>query len=261
MCNAPATYQRTIDKALRNVPYSLPYLDDTLTHSSSFSEHLNHLRATLECYRKAGLQLRRDKCKFAYCELEFVGHVVSANGHRPTPTLVERIRVQKQPNSVRELKAFLGLTNYYREYIRNYALIASPLYRLMAGRAVWSWKMEQREAFHDLCNALVTYPVLAFPQWENDFFLEVNASKEAVGGVLSQEDFLGRRRPIAFFSSKLDRAQRNYSATELETFAVVAATRKWRKYLEAAGRVIIFSDHNSLQWLRRQPDPRGKFSR
>ena len=121
--------------------------------------------------------------------------------------------------------------------------------------------MEQRKAFHDLCNAQVTYPVLAFPQWEKDFFLEVDASKEAVGGVLSQEDFLGRRRPIAFFSSKLDRVQRNYSATELETFAVVAATRKWRKYLEAAGRVIIFSDHNSLQWLRRQLDPRGKFSR
>ena len=138
LCNAPATYQRTIDKALRNVPYSLPNLDDTLTHSSSFSEHLNHLRATMECYRKAGLQLRRDKCKFAYRELEFVGHVVSANGHRPTPTLVERIRVQKQPNSVRELKAFLGFTNYYWEYIRNYALIASLLYRLMAGRAVWS---------------------------------------------------------------------------------------------------------------------------
>ena len=96
---------------------------------------------------------------------------------------------------------------------------------------------------------------------EQNVLCECDASKEGVGAVPSQEDNEGIRSPISFFSSRLNKSQRNYSASELETWAIVAATRKWRKYLQVASAVEIRTDHNALQWLRRQEDLKGKFSR
>ena len=111
-------------------------------------------------------------------------------------------------------------------------------------------------------NRLTTTPlILAFPDWTSEFVLQVDASSVAVGGVLSQRDDKGGLRPIAFFSSGLTAEQRNYSAGELECWALIVASRKFRKYLQAAPSIRFISDHNPLVWLRHQKDPRGKFSR
>ena len=83
LCNAPSSYQRVIDTVLKNAPHSLPYIDDTLTFSISFKDHLEHLREVLNCYREANLQLRRDRCYFGYTEIEFLGHTLSSLGYRP----------------------------------------------------------------------------------------------------------------------------------------------------------------------------------
>ena len=108
LCNAPSTYQRLIDQALKAVPCSLPYIDDTLTHSPTFNDHLNDLRQTLECYRKANLQLRRDKCHFGYREIEFLGHLLSGDGIQPLPSIVGKIEQQARPTNVKRLRSFLG---------------------------------------------------------------------------------------------------------------------------------------------------------
>ena len=102
---------------------------------------------------------------------------------------------------------------------------------------------------------------LTYPDWKKPFYLKVDASDYAVGGVLAKEDTEGRFKPISFFSSTLDDAQRKYSTEEKEAWAIVAAVRKFGKYRHAAGRVIIISDHNPLMWLRQQKDPRGKIAR
>ena len=111
-------------------------------------------------------------------------------------------------------------------------------------------------------DALATNAItLAYPQWDRTLFVEVDVSKVAVGGVLTQMDQGGKRKQITFFSAKPCTTQRYYSASELEAWAIVAAPRNWRKYLDAAGKVVFLSNHNSLQWMRRQRDPRGKFAR
>ena len=219
LTNAPATYQRAIDRILKNIDYSQSYIDDTLTFSPSFEDNLDHMKKTLQAYRSSNMQLRKEKCKFGYSEIEFVGHQVSGRGHRPLPSLVERIRNHHKPNGVRELRSYLGLVNIYRDFIPHCARIADPLYRLTEDTQ-WVWTEVEESSFRLLCDKLSSEP-LAFPQWDRTFIVETDASREAVGGVLSQEDRNGKARPLAYFSSKLDRAQRNYSTC-----------RKFRKYLE-----------------------------
>ena len=99
LTNAPATYQRAIDNVLRDVQSSLAYIDDTIVYSSDFQDHLTHLRNTLECYRQANMQLRKEKCLFGYHEVEFVGRVISPEGQRPISALVKRIAEHQIPRS------------------------------------------------------------------------------------------------------------------------------------------------------------------
>ena len=124
LCNAPSSYQRLIDQVLKEVPCSLPYIDDTLTHSHTFDEHIHDIKQTLECYRKANLQLRRDKCHFGYRKIEFLGHLLSENGIDPLPSIVGKIEQQARPTNVKRLRSLLGLVNYYREFLPNMAKIA-----------------------------------------------------------------------------------------------------------------------------------------
>ena len=136
------------------------------------------------------------------------------------------------------------------------------LYHLTRDSVDWilGW-IAAGNAFTILKNRLTSTPlILTFPDWTSEFILQVDASSVAVGGVLSQRGEKGGLRPIAFLSSGLTAAQKNYSAGELECWALIAASRKFRKYLQAAPSIRFLSDHNPLVWLRRQKDPRGKFS-
>ena len=205
LTNAPATYQRAIDWILKCLVFSQPYVDDTLTFSTDFSLHLQHLRGTLQPYREANMQLRKNKCKFGYPEIEFVGHIVSGIGHRPLPLVivVERIRNHAKPVNVRELRSYLGLVNFYREFIPRCSKIAAPLHKLTEKDVEWKWGALEDTAFQKLCDILSGKPItLVFPQWDREFIVDTDASREAVGGVLSQEDAEGRIRPLAYFSSK-----------------------------------------------------------
>ena len=142
------------------------------------------------------------------------------------------------------------------------AEIASPLYRLTKKGVHWDWNRECQNSYQNLCKALTNNPItLSYPDWDGGYYVKVDASGSAVGGVLAQKDGKGRMRPISCFSSQLNESQKRYSAGEREAWAIVAASRKWRKYLEAAPGITILSDHNPLVWMRHQRDPRSKFAR
>ena len=262
LCNSQSTYQRLMDDTLRGVNNTDSYVDDICVYSSSFEEHLKDLRSAFTALQKANIQLRQDKCSFAVRSGHFVGHIISGEGRRPAPRNVEKIVNAPRPSNRQELQRFLGLINFYREYIEGMAHVAEPLYRLTRKEVKWEWNSSSEDAFQDLKDKLVKYPVLlAFPDWQREFYLQTDASSIAVGAILSQKDRLGKLRPLGYSSSGLTKAQRNYSAGELECWALIAASRKWRDYLHAASKVVFVSDHNPLCWLRRQKDPRGKFSR
>ena len=187
--------------------------------------------------------------------------LVSAQGHRPVPSTIARISEARQPKGRKELQRFLGIVNYYRSYISQMARIAEPLYKLTSKDSEWKWDDESQEAFQELKRFLADFPItLAFPNWDSDFYLQTDASSVAVGAVLLQKDEESKLRPIAFFSSGLTESQKRYCAGELECWALIAASRKFRKYLQAASKIYFISDHNPLCWLRKQRDPRHKFA-
>ena len=153
------------------------------------------------------------------------------------------------------------MLNYYRSFIPRLAEIASSLYALTGANVRWVWSEEHEKSFSTLRDILTSDMVLAFPQWDKPFFVEVDGSGCGVGAILSQEDATGKLRPLAYYSSGLTATQRNYSASEIECWALISATRKWNVYVSAAPEVVLISDHNPLTWLRRQRDPRRKFAR
>ena len=261
LCNSQSTYQRVVDEVLKGVPQVVAYVDDLCVHTADMEEHSVRLRETLRALSKANIQLRLDKCKFGFYSGEFVGHEVSEKGYRPLSCHVETIKAFPRPTTKKELQRFLGLVNYYRQFVKGMATTAGPLYGLTAKDARWEWTQIHEDAFNDLRSALTGRPLLAFPQWTRPFWVEVDGSASGVGGILSQVDEGGARRPVAYFSSALGKAQSNYSASELECWALVAAVRKWSKYLQAAAKVVLLTDHNPLTWLRKQRDPRHKFAR
>ena len=165
-------------------------------------------------------------------EIEFIGHVISHDGHHPTPRLLEKIRDVQSPKRKKDLQSFLGLANFYRDHVPGFAQIAEPLQKLTQKEMMWTFYNATDNAYSALKRELTDVPViLAYPNWKKEFLLQTDASSIAVGAVLSQRDE-GHIKPISYFSSGLTPAQRNYSAGELECWAFIASSIKFQKYLE-----------------------------
>ena len=158
------------------------------------------------------------------------------------------------------MNGFLGLAGFYRSFIHNFAEICQPLYKLTSENVPFQWDDSCETALSVLKQKLLSKPVLSFPKLGEPFIVEVDASKHAVGGVLSQVGNDNCLHPVAYFSTALQPSQKNWSATTKEAFALVCAARHWHVYL-AGTTFTLNSDHNPLTHLREQKDPRGKFAR
>ena len=154
----------------------------------------------------------------------------------------------------------MGMVGYYQEFIKGMAEISEPLNRLRCEGQPFVWTGDCQKAFESLRTCLVEPLVLIFSDWREPIYLEADASHVSVGETLAQRDkTTGLLKPIGYFSNSLDKHQRNYAPREQEAWGLVAAIRKWRPYCRAASKIYLVADHDSLKWLRTQPDPRGKF--
>ena len=251
-----------IDICLSGLPSDrvLAYMDDVIICSTTFEEHLELIRSLLDKLRESGIQLKLSKCLFAHEEVDFLGYHISREGIKPQERLIAAVNRFKRPESKKELKGFLGLTGFYRNFIAKFSEISQPLNKLTNDNIEFKWSEECENSFLKLKELLSTYPVLAFPKIGGTFFVEVDASDHAIGGVLSQKNENGEMHLVSYFSTTLKGAQNNWSAHSKEAYAVVMATRNWYVYL-AGTEFVIRSDHNPLQHLRNMKDPRGKFAR
>jgi len=163
------------------------------------------------------------------------------------------------PNCVRDVRAFFGLASYYREFVKNFASIAEPLSALTKKGVRFSWSPEAQQAFERLKCALTETVTLAYPQPNQIFIIDTDASDVAVGAILSTM-VDGVERPIAFFSCIMNSSQRNYCPTRRELLAVIAGLQHFRHYLVGAS-VILRTDHYSLKWLKTFRRPEGILAR
>ncbi|MEW8548469.1 MAG: reverse transcriptase domain-containing protein, partial [Candidatus Thiodiazotropha sp.] len=264
LTNAPATFQRLMDLVLAGMHWKccLVYLDDIIVFTSTVDEHLTKLREVFSCIRDAGLTLKSSKCQLFETSVSFLGHQVSGSGIRPDANNIEKVLNFAVPRNVTELQSFLGLANYYRKFIRNFANIAEPLNRLLHKDTKFMWTDDSHRAFEKLRQSLTTYPVLAYPDFQKPFRVQTDASGWAVGAVLSQEQ-KGEEKVIAYASSTLSKSERNWSAYDKEFYAVVWAIRHFRPYL-GGSRFVVMTDHKPLANLRsikQGHDPTGRRER
>jgi hypothetical protein len=181
-----------------------------------------HLQQVLQVLDQHQLFAKLSKCEFAVPSISYLGHVISHSGVAADPAKLEAIQTWPPPHNLTTLRGFLGLTGFYRRFVRHYATVAEPLTELLK-KDSFCWTDAAQGAFEALKVAMVSLPVLGIPDFAQTFDVTTDASGTAVGAVLSQQ-----RHTIAFFSRKLCPRMRSSSAYEREMFAVTTAVKKWR---------------------------------
>ncbi len=259
--NSPSIFQRVMEAVLHGLTWKhcLVYMDDVCIFSTDFDTHLQHIEEVFSRLADAGLKLRLDKCKFAARKISYLGHEISSDGISPNPDRVAAVKEYPVPKTLKDLRAFLGLSGYYRKFIKSYAAISAPLYALTKKGAAYIWSSECDIAFNKLKSALTSPPVLAYPDFSKPFRVYTDASSFAVGGVLAQE-VNGVERVNCYVGRSLNSAERNYGITEKECLALVYSVRKLDCYLRYSSFTAIV-DHSALKWLFSLKEPTGKFAR
>lgn len=236
------------------------YLDDLLIFSSNFEEHLKLLDIVAERLKWANLTINIKKSKFCFKELRYLGYIVGNKMLKADPKKVAAIVDYPIPRSLKQLRSFVGMASYYRRFVKDFSTITTPLTNCMSTMRKFSLTPEAIESFSSIKLALTTAPVLVNPDFSKNFIIACDASTSGVGGVLEQLDEKNEPRPICYYSHKLNKAQKNYSITELECLAAVQSVKFFRPYVEGHSFKII-TDHASLQWLMQQRDLTGRLAR
>lgn len=256
---APATFQFLMQRVLAGHPSAQPYLDDISIVSKTFEEHVQHLREVFERLTKAGLTLKASKCHFCPAEMPYLGHLAGPNGVRPNPDKIKAVKEMPTPSKKRDLRAFLGLAQYYRRFVLGFSHVAAPLYGLLKLHASFDWEDCHEQAFNSLKEALVSSPVLAYPDPNKPFTLYTDASDVGVGAILAQEQD-GVEKVVQYLSRKLDGAERRYAASEKECLGVVWAIEKCRPYIWG-NHFTVVTDCSALKYLMTTASPNGRLIR
>jgi predicted aspartyl protease len=246
--NAAQTFQRFMHTVLRGLEFCYVYIDDILVASKNEEEHLKHLRTVCERLASFNILINCNKCVFGQREIRFLGHIVSASGIRPTPEKTDAITNFPRPETAKQLRQFLGLINFYRNFIPKAASLQAPLHAVLTpktkSKATINWTPEMAQAFTDCKQSLSTATLLAHPIIGVDLALSTDASDFSIGACLQQR-VNNDWQPLAFFSRKLTPAQTKYSAYDRELYAVYAAIKYFRHMLEGQ-TFFILTDHKPL---------------
>ena len=251
LANAPATAQRLISFVLAGLSWdvAMAYIDDILVTGANFDEHLKNLETVLSRLVDHGLKVKPQKCSLFRRKVEYLGHLVSSAGIEPSPAGIEAIMKFPMPRTVRQVRSFLGMVNFFRRHIPKCSQIMAPLTDATKGKNL-KWTEDCLNAFESLKIALTTPPVLAYPQFtelSNKLTVTADASLLGAGAVLTQVQE-GIEKVIAYASTTFTTAERNYSTTDRELAALRWAVKHFRPFL--SGRAyVIRSDHRPLIYL------------
>jgi len=244
LTNAPSTFQALMNEILKAFirKFVLVFFDDILVFSSSWADHLQHVRAVFDVLRANHLALKRSKCSFGKETVAYLGHVIGADAVAMDKNKVAAVEAWPRPCTVKALRGFLGLTGYYRKFVKGYGAVAAPLTALLKKEA-FSWTPEAEQAFGALKQTLTTAPVLQLPDFTKRFYVDCDASGSGFGAVLHQGD-----GAVAFFSRAIAPYHAKLPAYERELIGLVKAVKNWRPYLWGRAFTVCM-DHYSLKFI------------
>jgi hypothetical protein len=252
--NAPAFWQRSMDTLLNKVANCAVYFDDILVFSDTEEQHIQDVDKILTTLQAMGTTSKRAKCVFGVKRIRFLGHVLSEKGIEPDDTKVQAVRDWKIPDSMAELKTFLGFARHYCQYVENFTKLAHPLQQVLNKKMNVREAFlnpEIRQAFDNIKHALCNRPILAMPDFSREFTIYCDASEKGLGIVLTQM-FEDGEHPIAYGSRVLRDAERNYSTIELEGLAVIWAIKdKFRQYISPNVHFTVVTDHHPIAFMMR----------
>ena len=271
--NCPPAFQRYINQMLGDLKGVIcePYLDDILTHSVTFEEHVQDLKKVLLRLLARGVKLRASKCEFAKREVRYLGRLVSGEGYRPDPAETAALdKFRDPPKTVGELRSLLGFLGYYRTYVQGFASRVKPLYDLLKGdgkdekeksgkkagqcydsRRKIMWNADVQRVLDELLDYLKSPQVMAYPDWNLPFFMTCDASGYGLGSVLYQTQ-KGVDRVVGYASRTLSDAEKKYHfhSGKLEFLALKwSITERYADYLRFGPPFLVYTDNNPLTYV------------
>ena len=256
--NAPAVFQRYMEDTLHDFrdDFAMPYLDDIIVYSTDLESHLQHLSKVLKRVKEKGLKLKLQKCTFFAREVKYLGRIVNEHGYRMDEDSIEAVRILKniKPTTVAEVRQVLGLVGYHRRHIQDFATIAKPLTDLLKGsnnngKLPVDWSSEHSKSLNQLIDFATSSPILAYPNYDEEFYIHTDASQKGLGCILYQVQD-GKKRVIAYGSRTLLPAEKNYHSTKLEFLALKwAVCEKFRDFVAYADHFTVYTDNNPLLYI------------
>ena len=253
LCNAPATFCRLMEQVLADIVWSkcLVYLDDIVAYGSTFRVAYENLEAVFKRLQATNLKLKPKKCELFRDKLDYLGHEVSREGIRPSHAKIAGLHDWAPPETISELRTFLGFTSYYRCFVDGYSKLAVPLTHLLKKEAAWSGRQalpeDAREAFEAIKATLIKDCLLKYILPHTDFLLDVDASQTAIGACLQQYQ-AGELVMLAYCSKTLSTSRQNYCTTKREMYACIYAMRYFQGFIKGQ-MTVIRTDHAALVWL------------
>lgn len=259
LTNAPATFQRLMEHCMSDLNFNkcIVYIDDIVIYSRTFEEHLERLESVFERLEQYGLKLKSSKCSFFRNKVKYLGHVISSAGIETDPAKTEAVRDWPVPTDLASLRTFLGFASYYRKFVPNFARMVKPLNAMLksdsrkskkASPESWNWTNECHRAFEAVIEKLTSPPILCYPDFNEPFLVNTDASCDGLGATLSQfRD--GRECVVAYASRALRRSEHNYPAHKLEFLCLKwAVTEKFHEYLYG-NNFTVRTDNNPLTYV------------
>lgn len=257
LCTAPSVFQRFINDVFQDFIMdgtALAYLDDLIIPSKTEEDGLDKLRKVLIRAEEYGLRFNWKKCQFMKKEITYLGYIINEGEIRPSKEKIAAVSRFPIPQDIKALQSFLGLTGYFRKFIRNYSLIAKPLTDLLKKGVIYDFTLACEQAFEELKSTLCQSPVLKIYDSNLETELHTDASIEGYGAVLLQRnDKDNKMHPVYFMSKKTTPAERKYHSYHLEILAIVEAIRKFRVYLLGI-RFKIVTDCSALTMTLKKKD-------
>ncbi|EYC19105.1 hypothetical protein Y032_0025g1176 [Ancylostoma ceylanicum] len=241
---APAIFQSTMEKTLAGIEGVIIYLDDITVTAPDDETHLKRLASVFERLAKAGFRSKKQKCEFFKERIEFLGHVIDAQGIRPSPEKVKAMVNMPEPKNIK-VESFLGMVQYYGKFVPNLATLAAPLNELRQKGKRWNWGEDQKKAFHRIKKRLTEADVLAHYDPNVPVILATDASEYGLGAVIYHKFENGTEKVIAYASRTLTKQERNYAQIEKEALGIVYGVEKFNSFLYGR-KFTLLTDHQPL---------------